>query len=365
MIIIYKKIRLLAIISLLIFLVACSSEEDTETGMVEDLNEEQTTASNTTEDSVVNDDEDTLTEEEREELERIVYEFEEAPQAYMQAASEVGTIERFTYEMTLSDNQTINKDALVYLPYGYSENEQENYNILYLMHGGSGSENSWFGGESGRTSLKNIIDNMIQNGDIDPLIIVTPTYYNEAARGGDDGELTNLFQEEFANNLMPAIEEHYRTFANSTKEQDLIASRSHRAFGGYSMGSVTTWFAFAENLRYIKFFMPMSAESWIVERMGGLNAPEETLDRLSEAVSNQGYSADDFYVYTSAGEFDIAYEGVTSMVSAMEEHESVFKLTDNFLNGNIHYDVSPGHYHDYPYGNHNIYTALPKFFINY
>lgn len=36
-------------------------------------------------------------------------------------------------------------------------------------------------------------------------------------------------------------EDRYSTYAEGTSAQELTESRSHRAFAGFSMGSVTTW----------------------------------------------------------------------------------------------------------------------------
>lgn len=41
-----------------------------------------------------------------------------------------------------------------------------------------------------------------------------------------------------------AVEGEYRTFAQGTSKEETAASRGHRRFGGFSMGSVTTWHTF-------------------------------------------------------------------------------------------------------------------------
>lgn len=46
-------------------------------------------------------------------------------------ASPTSTYESFSY---LDKSQELHKCTVVYLPYGY--NEQEKYNVFYLMHGG-------------------------------------------------------------------------------------------------------------------------------------------------------------------------------------------------------------------------------------
>lgn len=110
---------------------------------------------------------------------------QEIPQNYYTDASEQGTLEGLeynTYEsMTYEKhNQVLQKRAIVYLPYGYSEDKE--YNIFYLMHGGWRNETSTFGTPDNPSNFKNVMDHAIQNGEIEPLIIVCPTYNNTSSQ---------------------------------------------------------------------------------------------------------------------------------------------------------------------------------------
>ena len=124
-----------------------------------------------------------------------------------------GTLEELIYETKAygTDSRTLNKRALVYLPYGYDESEK--YNILYLMHGTGDDENYWL---STHETNKTMLDNMIARGDIEPLIIVTPTFYveDDLKDTGLD-PLTYSFREELRNDLMPAVESKYSTWAET------------------------------------------------------------------------------------------------------------------------------------------------------
>jgi enterochelin esterase-like enzyme len=57
---------------------------------------------------------------------------------------------------------------------------------------------------------------------------------------------------EFRNDLLPLVDSKYRT----------IADRDHRAFGGFSMGSETTWEVMLNCLNLVKNFMPLSGDCW-------------------------------------------------------------------------------------------------------
>src|SRR5690606_27759185 len=95
----------------------------------------------------------------------------------------------------------------VYLPYGYDASDTERkYNVLYLMHGGGENEDLIFGGPGQSKEMKKIIDNMIANGDIAPLIVVTPTF-----NGGMND--TALFHDELIDEIVPLVETKYNTYA--------------------------------------------------------------------------------------------------------------------------------------------------------
>ena len=74
-------------------------------------------------------------------------EFITTPNAYYQPAAQQETIQRLFYFSKTYNKAagTIEKDALVYLPYGY-DTEDRDYNVFYLMHGGGGNSDEVFGG---------------------------------------------------------------------------------------------------------------------------------------------------------------------------------------------------------------------------
>lgn len=155
---------------------------------------------------------------------------------------EVGTIEKITYASHdyFGDGSEVIKEANVYLPYGY--NEDEKYNVLYLMHGIGGDENEW--GMTGSTSrVKIIMDNLAFFGDIEPFIVVTPngrSAANHSANGSDYNSFY-CFGQELRNDLIPYIEANYSTYAEYSEDgYDLSAAREHRAMAGLSMGGMQT-----------------------------------------------------------------------------------------------------------------------------
>ena len=126
----------------------------------------------------------------------------------------------------------------------------------------------------------NILDNMIASGDIPPVIVVSATFdaENQPQSFSRSVEELSVFHNDLRENLMPYIEERFHTYAEDVTEEGFEASREHRAFGGFSLGAVTTWYQFIYNLDYIKNFVPMSGDCWIIRTYGGRDYPVETVD---------------------------------------------------------------------------------------
>lgn len=276
----------------------------------------------------------------------------EIPTEYKETASHAGEIVRFDY-----DTNAESKYAYIYLPYGYDEGRQ--YDILYMMHGGGGSQESLFGGAGQNNDIKNAIDHLIEKGEMEPVLIVTPTFYTRAhgstsVSGSWDAVIE--FPDELTDYLMPAVESAYSTYAETTDDAGFKASREHRAFGGFSMGSVTTWYVFEQHLDYFSGFTPISGDSWTIEMQGGRSKPDATAKALSDSVVNQGYGAEDFTVYAITGSDDIAEPCMTPMFGAFADYPDIFRMNED---ANAYYLVKNGGVHDMPYVKEYLYNLLP------
>ena len=283
------------------------------------------------------------------------------PSEFFQAASQQGTIELLEYDSkdyTSSARPTTHKPAYVYLPYGYDPTQK--YDIIYLLHGWTGVAEEYFLGRSGnsRTSLVNIFDNLIQKGLTKPFIAVSPTWdtENQSADWGRSIDEIAAFHDEWLNDLVPAVESKYSTYAATTDPAGIEASRDHRAFGGFSLGSVTTWWAFEHNLSHIKYFVPISGSSWHFGTYGGANRPEETAQFLADLVKASPYGGDGFYVYVGNGTEDAVYSQPHNQSLAMAEHPDVFNAT------NFTYNMKEGGRHDFNAVWEYLYHALQTIF---
>ena len=194
-----------------------------------------------------------------------------------------GTVVSLDYETpayAYDESVTLTKTAYIYLPYGYDE--AKDYNIVYLMHGGGESEKYWFIDERWGQTTRNVLDNMIKNGVCDPVIVVTPTFNEEGFEGdgAQNAELCVVFGKELRNNLIPAVESQYSTYAKGdTSVENLIATREHRAFAGFSMGSYTSIQAgLMQNLDIISYFGSYSGALTTVDEFLAVVESDELKD---------------------------------------------------------------------------------------
>ncbi len=270
-----------------------------------------------------------------------------------------GQIERLPYTTINQKGEKIEKYANVYLPAGYTD--EKSYNILYLMHGGGGNPDAWLDS----CPFKNMLDYSFSADGVNPCIVVTPTYYTEG--NGEDGfehegEKTLLFQKELVQDLIPAVEGKYHTYAESTDASGLKASRMHRAFGGFSMGSVTTWNAFTENIDAFAYFLPLSGDCWAIERLGGKTHAEETAKYLHDKAVASGYGPDEYFIYALTGTKDIAYEQLYGQVMAMRKFPDTFIDATGFAGGNFLWHFEDDAVHTYDWVCQYLYQALPVLF---
>lgn len=202
-----------------------------------------------------------------------------APASYEQEAEHRGEVVRIDYptrNYAESTGAARTNTAYVYLPYGYDENTDQRYNVLYFVHGHYGTASTTFEAENGL--LRKLLDHMTANRDMAPTIVVSPSYnYGEPTPNYVDADpYCEALPQELVNDLIPVVESRYRTYAEGTDAAGLEASREHRAIGGFSMGAVTTWYALEHTLASFKYFMPVSADSWALGAFAGMNRPMET-----------------------------------------------------------------------------------------
>ena len=174
---------------------------------------------------------------------------------------ELGDVEEFLYGTTYyaGDGRPLLKPCYVYTPFGYDpEDEETRYDVIYFMHGFLMNANAMFEGDGG--AIGNLCDWLIYEKKTRPFIAVAVTWdYENEVRDFDASFAQILqFHQEFRQDLVPAVEAKYKTFARSTDAKGLRESRDHRAFAGYSMGAVTAWQIFLLCADLVRLYAPLA-----------------------------------------------------------------------------------------------------------
>ena len=259
---------------------------------------------------------------------------------------EYQTWESFTYDQ---HSRRLTKAAWVYLPFGYDGNQR--YNIFYLSHGGWSNEETVLGTDANPSDLKLAVDHAIADGKMVPMILVCPTYNNTDPQDSWDYglaiQLTDNFHNELVNDLIPAVEGRYSTYANGdTSTEGLRASRNHRGFGGFSMGSVNTWHTFQYCLDFFRYFMPMSGN------MGDGGWADAV-------VKASDWGPEDFFIWTATGTEDFAGGSFAAQIRSMAmTYDDTFRLANNERDGNLSFRVREGGSHGPVESNDYTYNAL-------
>jgi enterochelin esterase-like enzyme len=110
---------------------------------------------------------------------------------------------------------------VVYTPPNYDAGRARPYPTLYLSHGGGENEMGW----STQGALGNIMDNLINSGEIQPVVVVMPN-----AMGYPESTLNEAYDKDLIANMVPFVEQRYHV---SKSAQD-------RAFSGLSLGGMLT-----------------------------------------------------------------------------------------------------------------------------
>lgn len=172
------------------------------------------------------------------------------PEEYYSEASHQGEVRLHEYRVTAWANWgegEYDKCFNVYLPYGYDEQAQ--YDVLVLIHGGGGDQDSWLNTAYDYGSFqmrgRDIFDHIFEERVCKPCILVCPVMNTPELQGVEPG----IFQmrDELREYILPYVAEHYATYAADGSLDSLRAAREHFALAGFSNGAL---FVFEGGMRY-------------------------------------------------------------------------------------------------------------------
>ena len=113
----------------------------------------------------------------------------------------------------------------MFLPKSYEVDANKKYPVLYLLHGMLDTNRGW----SERGHLKDVMDQLVESGEADEMVIVTPNAGGNIYTGAWNGYFNMpgwAYEDFFYKEFLPHIEKSYR----------IVGDKSNRAIAGLSMG---------------------------------------------------------------------------------------------------------------------------------
>jgi enterochelin esterase family protein len=196
---------------------------------------------------------------------------------------------KISYEYYQSKTLGSTRTLLVYTPPGYDPGAKTKYPVLYLIHGGSDTEETWT--KVGRANL--IADNLIAQRKAVPMIIVMP-YGNVRPKPMSD------FTNDVVNDIIPFIETKYPVLRQS----------EGRAVAGFSVGGGQTLnigLTNSDKFAYVCSYAPYTATEEFKKNFSNWSPDATTLNKQLKLFS------------ISVGTDDFLYESVQQNIAMFKE----------------------------------------------
>lgn len=196
---------------------------------------------------------------------------------------------KISYRLYNSKTLGTTRPLIVYTPPGFNANGKTKYPVLYLIHGGSDTEETWT--KVGRANL--IADNLIAQGKTTPLIIVMP-YGNVRPSPMPD------FTKDMMVDIIPFVEANY----------PVIADSKHRAIAGFSVGggqALNIGFTNADKFAYICSYAPFTGTEEFQKNFSNWSPDADKLNKQLKLFT------------ISVGTEDFLYESVKKNIAMFEE----------------------------------------------
>ena len=196
---------------------------------------------------------------------------------------------KISYQYYKSTTLGTTRQLLVYTPPGFNATAKKKYPVLYLIHGGSDTEETWT--KVGHANL--IADNLIAKSLATPMIIVMP-YGNVRPAPMPD------FTKDVINDIIPFIESNYPVSTDS----------KNRAVAGFSVGGGQTLnigLTNTDKFAYIASYAPYTATEEFQKNFTNWTPDEDKMNKQLKLF------------IISVGTEDFLYESVKKNLAMFEE----------------------------------------------
>ena len=121
-------------------------------------------------------------------------------------------------------------------------------------------------------------------------------------------------------------------------------------FGGFSLGSVTTWLQFCYDYDYIHYFLPMSGSCWYYGTYGDFQI-KRNVDFIEQLVKDQNLEEKGYFIYHAVGTNDTVKSQSIDMAEEMLKRDTFDK--DHYV-----FYQKDGGYHDFYAVEEYLYNAF-------
>jgi len=186
----------------------------------------------------------------------------------------------------------------IYTPPGYDADNRR-YPVLYLLHGGGDTDDSW--STVGRAGA--ILDNLIAAKRAAPMIVVMPAGHVSREFRLSAGRNTmghDAFNQDLTGTVIPYVDGAYRT----------VADRDHRALAGLSMGGLQTLTVSLTDSAMFAYVGVFSS-GWFPDML----AEEEKTDLAQYKASGKPFKL----YWVGVGKYDIAKANSDTAVALLKK----------------------------------------------
>jgi len=196
---------------------------------------------------------------------------------------------RYYYSKTLNQMRRLQ----VWTPPGF-ELSNEKLPVLYLISGGGDTDNAW----PTIGCAGNILDNLLAEDKIKPMLVVMPNGYFENKKTLDR---VPLLKDDMMTGIIPFIESNYNVYSDA----------SRRAIMGLSLGGLQTLEVAMYHYNEFDYICPLSSGWWISDswekKRGIIDNIEQRAAHLKK-ISTDFNKSVKLVFFTQGGPEDLAYD---------------------------------------------------------
>lgn len=208
-----------------------------------------------------------------------------------------------------------NKQVITYLPPSYDAEPERRYPVIYLLHGGGGTPQSFLQGNYSGLNIKTTVNNLIMLHVIREVIIVMP-------------DINNVYRDWIVNDVIPYVDTTYRT----------LAKRESRGVAGHSRGGCGSFLLATDHPEVFGALYGLAASCLDRETEAVEGAPDKGMrEPLASRMAALKDSIEDVVIAFDVGTADNLLRANQNMAVAMERAsvKHVFETYPGDHNGGV------------------------------